>query len=593
MNVDGGGREEAVTSLDPITFQVITSAISGIVQEMQNVVHRTGFSTIIRESQDTSSAITDREGRVVGQHGLIPLHLGAFPACVEAVLRNYPADQIEEGDAFVTNHPYFGGSPHASDMGVMTPIFHGGELVGFCCSMAHKSDIGGTVPGSGSGQATEIFHEGIHLPPVKYMSRNRLIREVEEILKANSRTPELVVGDLRGQIGTNRLGGKRMQALMDKYGRGRVLASFGELFDKTEQKVRRAVASWPDGVYEVEGFLDNDGIDLTRRVRLHLQVHKQGDRILFDFSRSDPQARGPVNIRPPLVRAACYYAMVCVIDPTLPNNHGLARVVETKFAEGSVLNPTLPAPVNTYIAAAQMSAELALKALSRMVPAKSIAESGGDGAVIIGGRGTKTGRSYVQYEILGSAMGARRGKDGVCGVDIHMANCKVTSVEILEAEFPVRLRRFELIRDSGGPGEFRGGLSYVREYEILEGEARFSMRGDKHVVQAQGILGGKPGRVGACIVNPGSPQEARLPSRFGDYRLKPGDVFRVERAGGGGMADPLHRDPRRVLEDVLNGYVSLESAEADYGVVIDPVARRVDEAKTEKLRASKRAAATS
>lgn len=576
-----------MAKVDPVTLQVIASGLSGIAEEMQNVIHRTGFSTIIRESQDTSCAILDRQGRVVGQHVILPLHMGAFPACVEALLERYPLEEIEEGDAFVSNHTYFGGSPHASDMAVITPAFYGRDLVGFCCSMAHKSDIGGTVPGSGSGQAREIFHEGIHLPPVKYMSRYRLIREVEEILKANSRTPELVVGDIHGQIGTNRIGERRLKALMDKYGQSTVLDTFEEIFDKTEARLRLELLKWRDGTFEAEGFIDNDGIELGRPVRLHVRITKTGDRILFDFTGSDDQARGPVNIRPPLVRACCYYCLISLTDPTLPNNHGLARVVETRFRERSVLNPALPAPVNCYIATAQVVVEIILQALSEVVPDKILAGSGGDGAIVLGGRGTKTGRAYVQYEIFGSAYGARLGKDGVSAADVHLGNCRITPVEIIEAEFPIRMQRFELIRDSAGAGRDRGGLSFVREYLVLEEEARFSMRSDKHVIAPKGLMGGRDGRPGACIVNPGTPREVRLHARIGDFILKPGDVLRVERAGGGGIGSPLQRDPQRVLEDVLDGYVSAEAAREVYGVAVDLESQAVDVATTARLRGGK------
>ena len=256
-----------MTQVDPITLQVIRARLDGIVQEMQNSLFRTGFSTIIRESHDASCGILNRQGELVAQHVVLPLHMGAFPACAEAILRSYPESEIHEGDAFIINHPYLGGSPHAPDMGVLTPIFDRGEWVGFCASMAHKSDIGGTVPGSGSGQAREIFQEGLHLPAVKYASRFRTVGEVERIIGANSRTPELVIGDIRGQLGANRVGEMRVSDLMERYGKETVLEATEMLSHYTETRVRKALASWPDGSYEGEGFVDHDGIDLNRPVR--------------------------------------------------------------------------------------------------------------------------------------------------------------------------------------------------------------------------------------------------------------------------------------------------------------------------------------
>ncbi|MFQ5851763.1 MAG: hydantoinase B/oxoprolinase family protein, partial [Candidatus Binatia bacterium] len=566
--------------------QVIQARLAGIVQEMQNSLFRTGFSTIIRESNDASCAILNCEGEVVAQHVVLPLHMGAFPACAEGLLRHYPASEIHEGDAFLINHPYLGGSPHAPDIGVLTPIFYRGERVGFCASMAHKSDIGGTVPGSGSGQAHETFQEGLHLPPVKAVSRFRTVQEIERIVTANSRTPELVVGDIRGQVGASRVGEKRVSELMERYGKGTVLDATEMLSSYTEQRVRKVIASWTDGCYEGEAFVDHDGIDLDRPIRIHVSIEKHKDRIYFDFSRCSDQTKGPANIRPPLVQACCYYCLVCLVDPSLPINRGLARVVETKFREGSVVYPQFPSAVNTYMPTALVVAEAIFKALGHFVPEKRIAAGSGSGAIALGGRGASGRMGYVQYEILAGGTGARSGRDGAPATAFHLSNGKIASVEIIESEFPTRVERFELTPDSGGPGIYRGGLGFVREYRILHDEVRFSMRTDKHRIAPQGLEGGKEGSKGACTINPGTPREEKLPSRFGDFVLRRGDLLRLERPGGGGIGNPLERDPQKVLEDVRQGYVSIESAERDYGLVIQagPDQLTMDTARTERVR---------
>ena len=273
-----------MTQVDPITLQVIQTRLAGIVQEMQNSLFRTGFSTIIRESQDASCAILNCQGEVVAQHVVLPLHIGAFPACAKGVLRHYPASEINEGDAFIVNHPYLGGSPHAPDMAVLAPIFYQSEWVGFSSNLAHKSDIGGPVPGSCWSRAQEIFQEGLHIPPVKYIIRSQPNRDIEEIIAANSRTPELVIGDIRGQVGAARLGERRFRELMEKYGKETVLGSYEHLFDLTEEKVRREISTWSDGTGEGERFVDSDGIELDRPVRIHVRVEKKGDHLLFDFT---------------------------------------------------------------------------------------------------------------------------------------------------------------------------------------------------------------------------------------------------------------------------------------------------------------------
>src|SRR3989337_2912294 len=335
-----------MSTVDPITLQVIQARLAGIVQEMQNSLFRTGFSTIIRESQDASCAILNCNGEVVAQHVVLPLHMGAFPACAQGVLKTYSPCEIQEGDAFITNHPYLGGSPHAPDMAVLTPIFYRGEWVGFAASMAHKSDIGGPVPGSCWSQAREIFQEGLHLPPVKYVHAYQTSKDPEAGLGCNSRTPELVVGDLRGQVGAARLGERRFQEMMERYGKETILSSFEQLFALTEAKVRAEIASWPDGAGEGERFVDSDGSDLDVPVRLHVRMEKKGQDLLFDFTGCAEQTKGPANIRPTIVRAACCYLLTCLVDPALAINYGLAKTIEIKVRDGSVVNPYFSTPLN-------------------------------------------------------------------------------------------------------------------------------------------------------------------------------------------------------------------------------------------------------
>ncbi|MBI2918500.1 MAG: hydantoinase B/oxoprolinase family protein [Chloroflexi bacterium] len=557
-------------SVDPVTFQVIISSLSGIVREMQSSLFRTGYSTIIRESLDASCALLDRQGRLIGQYVNLTLHLGAHPACLKNLLSRYSYDEIEEGDCFIVNHPYYGGSPHSIDMGVITPVFHKGEVVAFCSGIAHKSDIGGLVPGSGSGQATEVFHEGILLPPVKYASRGRISKEIEALLEVNSRTPELVIGDIRGQMGTDRIGEGRVQKLFEKYGTETMFAAFDELFDRTEKRVRQEVASWPDGEAEVEGYLDNDGIVLDKPVRFHLKAVKKADSILFDFSGCDAQTRGPVNICPPLVHAAGYFALIALIDPNLPANHGLTRAMDTRFKEGTVVCPVVPAPVNCYAATHQLVKGMTTAAVIELAGQKPIAWGGGGGGVIIGWKSTKTGRHFVQYEMGTAGTGAMEGDDGGFGRGPRNSAGAVrsTAVEIVESEFPCRMLRWEIVRDSGGSGKWRGGPGTRREYLLME-NGSFSCRGDKHVIPGIGIEGGLDGQVASITINPGTPQAVHLQARIGGYPLRPGDVLRMDAGGGGGVGDPKERDRQRVLWDLEDGYISTRAALEIYGLTAE------------------------
>ena len=578
---------DANARVNPVELEVIRASLSGIVQEMQNSLFRTGFSTIIRESQDASCAILDTRARVVAQHVVLPLHLGAFPACVAAVLSDY-GDDLAPGDAFLINHPYEGGSPHAPDMAVITPVFHKGRHVGFCASIAHKGDIGGPVPGSCSGQARETYNEGLHLPAVRYQRDHKPWGDVMRIIAANSRTAELVLGDIRGQLGSDRLGEARVAALMDKYGAGKCLAAFDALIMLSEARIRAGIAQWADGSFEATRYVDDDGIDLEVPVKIHVRVDKRGDRIAFDFTGSADQTKGPSNIRPPLLRAACAYALISLIEPSIYISSGILDAIDLKTQPGSVVDPVHPAPVNTYNPTVHAVVDAIFAALGHLAENRSRADGCAARSIIIGGRKTYGGGSYVQYEILGGGAGARPTRDGASGTTVNQSNAKIASVEIIESEFPTRLLKFELIPDSGGAGRFRGGLGIRRTYLNIE-DARFSIRSAKHQIPAYGEEGGAPGRTGDIRINPQAPDGGlRLPTRYADYPLKAGDVFELETPGGGGYGAPAARDPEAVLRDVHEGYVSASAAEEVYRVAVtrDGHDWRIDHDRTRALRAA-------
>ncbi len=546
--------------IDAIELEVVKASLSGIVQEMQNSLFRTGFSTIVRELQDASCALMNAAGEVVAQHVVLPLHIGAFPASTAAVIAEY-RDDIAAGDAFIINHPYQGGSPHAPDIAVITPVFVAGALFGFCGSIAHKSDIGGPVPGSCSGQAREIFNEGLHLPAVRYQRGYQANADLERLIGANSRTPELVLGDIRGQLGADRLGEQRVTALAGKLGAEKIRAGCDRLLALSQARLKAAIAEWADGRFEAERFVDDDGIDLERPVRVHVVVDKRGDALHFDFSASADQTTGPANIRPPLVQAACAYALISLIDPAMYVSSGLLSGFTMTARAGSVLNPRFPAPVNTYNPTIHALVDAIFDAMSHVVPGKVRADGSGSRSIILGGRDTHTGKGYVQYEIIAGGAGARASKDGMSGITVNQSNARIAPIEIIESEFPTRVTRFELIADSGGAGEFRGGLGMRREYLNLA-DARFSIRSMKHIIAPNGCAGGGSGRKGEIWINPDSAEARRLPTRYADYPLRAGDTFRLDTPGGGGCGDPLARDPERVLADVREGVVSRAGSRA-------------------------------
>ncbi len=554
-----------MAGVDPITYQVIVSRLSGIVQEMQDNIFRTGYSTIVRESQDASCMLLDAAGNVVGEHSVIPLHITSLPGTVRAVLARF-GDDIHDGDAFITNHPYIAEVTHSVDTAVVTPLFAGGRLVAFCGSIAHKSDLGGMVRGTGNGSARELFQEGTLYPPIRYMSRGVLERDIDAIIRANTRTPQLVIGDIRGQVGVARLGERRLREGIERYGLETVLAVFAELQDNAEMRIRSALRRWPDGVVEAEKRIDGAGGGQDESVRYHLRLEKRDDRLIFDFTGSGDQVPMPVNVRPSIVRGAVHTAAIGLLDPTGQHNGGVDRALEIRVRPGSILDPIFPAPTNAYMNTAMALCELSIAALSRLSRDRQVADVGGvGGGLVIAGERAEGGY-FSTYELIGSAYGARSGKDGISGISVLISTCNTAPIEIMENEFPIRFRRWEVIEDSGGPGTFRGGLGPVREYDLLAKEAQLTLRGGKHVVYAEGIAGGLPARRGSCIINPGRSDERVLASRFSGIGMRGGDVLRIEKSGGGGLGVPAERPFERVVDDVLDGYVSRDAAVSVYGV---------------------------
>lgn len=572
--------------MDPILTEVIANALSSVAGEMQWTLFRTGYSTVIRESEDASSAILDRRGALITFRGTLPYHMGVYETAAASLLARYPEETLGAGDAFIVNHPYESGCPHVSDFCVLVPYFRDGKLAGFCGNTAHKPDIGGSVPGSGSGSATELFQEGTLVPVTRFFRKGERVEEVYYLLRANSRAPDLLVGDLEAQVGTASMGGRRLDEVMDRFGAETVLSTFDVLLETTRQRVEKLISTWKRGVYHAEGFLDDDGVRRGKRVRIALRLEIDDDGILFDFSDSDDQTVGPTNLRPPLVECACAYELRCFAGEEIPFNGGFRRAIRVVCRPGSVLNPNFPGPMSCYVIPLHRVTQVALQALGQVMPEQATACASVCGGMIIGGNMPNLlGGSYSHYEIFGGAYGASSKADGASGTDVHLTNCRVTPIEIIETEYPTRILRFELRRDSGGPGRFRGGLGYRRLYEMLADGPVLTRRDDGHEVPAPGYRGGRSGLPARFVINPDTEHEQVFPGKFGGFTLSRGDRFLVEKGGGGGYGDPLERSPSRVLEDVLNGYVSLEGAWADYGVRIRD--GKIDEEETAAARAER------
>jgi N-methylhydantoinase B len=571
----------SATTVDPITGEVLRTRLDEIVHNMEWLLFHSGYSPILRESYDGSACLLDGQGRVVAAAGM-PMHGYPYRYHVRAIMDRY-GDALRAEESYLINDPYSGGAFHVPDVAVITPVFYEGRLIAFTASISHKPDVGGLVPGSSGAGARELLHEGLLLPGVRIWTANGLNEDVDALVRANSRTPEELMGDIRAQIGCTRVGAERLRGLCDEYGADLIAVSFDLLIDRAERLLREQLRTIPDGEAEAEWHLDSDAADPETPVKLRVRVTKRGDHIEFDYTGSAPQTKGPVNIRPQSSEASAVLALVGFLDPNLPVNEGLNRLITFTNPEGQVTHALPPAPVNNYFPTMQLLYGLVMKCLGELDPDRAIAPGGqGTGALTMGFPDPVTGRSAVYYELMVSSLGAHPDGDGTTLV---LAFCHISTtqpIEIIETEYPVTVLRFEPVIDSAGAGTFRGGPAFVREYRALD-DFRMGLRSGGYKFGSWGVRGGEgPARAG-CRLNPGTDREEHMPALFA-RELKAGDVVRVVFAGGGGLGDPRERDVDRVLDDVRNGLVSIEAARETYGVVILEDLSGVDQAATAALR---------
>jgi N-methylhydantoinase B len=548
--------------MDAVTIQILHNKIASLVEEMHYHFYRSGYSTIIRESRDFSCVILDRAGRLIVAPPMF-FHAPVYRHLVGRIMEAYSGSgAINDGDVFVSNHPYEGGLPHVSDMAFVAPVFADGAIVAFSGSIAHKADVGGAVAGSTSANATEMFQEGLLVPPIKIVDAGAPQSDIERIILANSRQPELMRGDIHAQIAVTKMGAGRVKELCARFGADTVCSSFAAILRSAAEELRAAIAGLPEGVSRTEGQLDSDGITLDRPVKLAVTVSVGGGLASFDFSDSDAQARGPVNLRPSMVEACVFYCLIGCLGPNLRFNDGMRDAVRLTFAPRTVTNAEPPAAVSNYQMVNLKLVDVVLEALAHFHPARAAANSGSSSALTIAWTKARPGQSAMQYEIIGSAYGGGWGHDGASATAAHLSNLHITPIEILESEFPCRITRFELIPDSGGAGQWRGGLSLSREYELLE-DATIIRRYDKGRFPPRGVAGGRAGHGARFVVGLGSARERVAPP--GRYELKAGERFVMETAGGGGFGDPRKREAAALARDLCEGYVSADASKKEYG----------------------------
>ena len=547
--MNGERDSRATLKLDRITVEVIGSMLLSIAEEMGEALIKASYSSNIKERQDCSTAIFNLKGEVIAQAEHIPMHLGSLIMIVQEVLKRYPVSHLRAGDVFIGNDPYTGGSTHLPDITVASPVFHRGEPVGFVANIAHHAD--------GSARETRsIWDEGLRIPPIRVVEAGALREDVMELLLLNFRLPRERRGDFRAQFAANRIGAERLTALLDRYGRPTCLAAMDELLAYGERKIRAALRSVSDGVYAFEDWMDDDGLG-GPPVPIRVRITVAGDGVTLDFAGTGAQVTGDINVVYLALVATVYYALKALLDPTIPANGGFYRAIRVEAPAGSIVNAQPPAPVAWRTQTCQRIADVVFGALAPALPGKVIAATNGaNSAWVFSGMNPRTGQYYVYLETIGGGSGARAGKDGLDGVQVHITNTSNLPVECLEMEYPLLVEEYGLVPDSGGPGRSRGGLGLRRAIRVLGGEATFLGTLDRGRFAPWGLFGGRDGGKGTLALNAGTPGERALGSKVAGRRLVAGDAVTIVTPGAGGYGPPAERDPGLVAQDLREGKIS-------------------------------------
>lgn len=536
--------------VDPTDYAVISQALLAAAREMGGKLIRSAYSTILREAKDGSTGILDRNGLIVAQSELIPMHLGSMGAVMAPCLKLHPAETLQDGDFLINNDPYNGGQ-HLQDIFIYSPVFFDGEVVGFSASVAHHVDIGGAEAGLNM-QAFEIYQEGVRIPPSRYnYSRDWNGGSFQRLFAANIRDPEKTIGDLNAQFAANAIGAARLIQLCEKYGPEKVTASMTELMNYSERRIRAAISAIPDGTYYGEDALDNDGIGhepLVIKTRLQIA----GDSVDINFDGTGPQVRSTINCpMSSTISAAVCCAKAVLTSSDIPFNDGVIRPFTISAPYGSILNPKPPAAVRARTAVANRAYSAVMRALSLAVPDMVMA-GGGDNTTSFALAHETDGRHEIYIEPLGGGFGATASGDGCDAVDAALSNCANTPIEATDAGFDFfRIRSYRLEPGSFGAGKWRGGAGFSRSFEILKDDVHFGIYSDHFVLAAQGLKGGLPGASGHCHVYRDG-EVIKLPAKC-SFLLRKGDILEVRFPGGGGYGNPDERDPKLIEADRQNG----------------------------------------
>lgn len=560
--------------MDVVTMNILDSTLVSVCREMGISLMKTSYSTIFNEGLDFTCALADANGDMIAVAEFCPAQIGGMPLVIKTCVKEIPFDTIEEGDVILHNDPYRGGL-HVPEHTFFKPIFLDGRLFAFAVCIGHVAEIGGMVPGGFAGEATEIFHEGLRVPPIKIKKRGKDVDEVWKLLLANVRTPRHNYGDLRAMIGAVDLGEQRVQEVIRKYGEAVFSQTCADLMDYSERRMRAEIAALPDGKYSFSDTVENDGIE-NKPYLLHVSMHVQGDEIVADFSGSARQARGPINATLGVTTGATYNGLLHMTDSTIPKNSGCFRPIKVVAPPGSVVNVDYPGPLvagNTETH--PRLAGIVIGALSQAAPLRAMAaESATGGNFVFGGHHPVQDEYYACYDLMSGGWGGRADADGNDTVICINGNCRFNPTEVFETRFPFRVEEFAMVADSAGPGKFRGGLGFQRVLAVVDADITVSQCTDRHHIHSWGLFGGGEGGNGATLVRRAGSEEWLTvqqaynkvsSSKYSNIILHAGDRALVRVSGGGGYGDPGERDASRIAEDVREGFVTPEGARRDYG----------------------------
>jgi N-methylhydantoinase B len=544
--------------LDPIEIEILRNAFSSITDETFASLTKSAFSTNIKERKDHSTAIVDARGRLIAQTMASPIHIASMTGLMATMMARHAGPDgsfpgIEPGDIFIANDPHVAGGTHLPDVNMATPIFHGGRIRAFVCNIAHHADIGGMVPGSMAGGMSEIFQEGLRIPLIRLFRAGELQQDIFDLLLLNVRVPDERRGDYNAQIAACNLGARRLTDVIAGYGIDKIEAAFDEILSRTEARMRQAVAEVPDGIYRFEDVMDDDGLGTTN-ISIRLETTVRGDRILFDFTGSAPQVTGNINVTMNATIASCVYALQALADPDCPNNQGVIDVAEIVAPEGSILNAVFPAPVAARLHTCQRIVDAVIGALAPAMPEQAIgASNGANTTAVFSGTDPRTGQGYVYLETLGGGHGARATKDGKDGVQVNLTNTSNLPVEAIELEYPLMVEEYGLIPDSGGAGQWRGGMSLRRVVRPVGHECDFNGAGERFTNPPWGVFGGQPGGTGRFAVARADGSEETLETKPSGVRISPADKVIIETPGAGGYGDPALRTADDIARDAQAG----------------------------------------